>query len=103
MARVLALCSARSTDECDKVRAVELYSEVVKSEQAAPGDWGALATLMMQLNRYDEAKAMIRDSIGRFPDQSQAFVEIGMRLVQECGDRDFRDWLIAKGRGHQGE
>ena len=103
VARVLALCSARSTDECDKVRAVELYSEVVKSEQAKPGDWGALATLMTQLNRYDEAKAMIRDSIGRFPDQSQAFVEIGMRLVQECGDRDFRDWLIAKGRGHQGE
>ena len=39
---------------------------------------------------------MIRDGIGRFPNHSQAFVEIGMRLVQECGDRDFRDWLIAQ-------
>ena len=100
VARILALCLARSTDECDKVRAVELYSEVVASDSAVPGDLGELATLMTQLNRYDEAKAMIRDGIVRFPDQYQAFVEIGMRLVQECGDRDFRDWLIAKGRGN---
>ena len=103
VARALALCLARSTEECDKVRAVELYGEVAESEQAEPGDWGALATLMTELTRYDAAKAAVRDGIGRFPDQSQAFVEIGMRLVQECGDRDFRDWLIAEGRGHQGE
>ena len=103
VARALALCLARSTEECDKVRAVKFYSEVVKSEQAESGDWGALATLMTELNSYGEAKAVIRDGMDRFPDQSQAFVEIGMRLVQECGDRDFRDWLIAEGRGHQGE
>ena len=103
VARALALCLARSTEESDKVHAVELYAEVVESEQAEPGDWGALATLMTGLKSYDGAKAVIRDGIERFPDQSQAFAEIGMRLVQECGDRDFRDWLIAEGRGHQGE
>ena len=103
VARALALCLARSTEEGDKVGAIELYREVVESEQAEPGDWGALATLLSELNSYDEAKAVIRDGIERCPDQSQAFVEIGMRLVQECGDRDFRDWLISEGRGHQGE
>ena len=101
--RVLALCLARSMEECDKVRAVELYRELVDSKQAEPGDWGSLATLMTELNNYDEAKAAIRDGIERFPDQSQAFVEIGMWLVQECSDRDFRDWLITEGRGYQGE
>ena len=103
VARALALCLARSTEKNDKVRAVELYGEVAESEQAEPGDWGALATLMAELHSYDEAKAAVRDGIARFPDQSPAFVEIGMRLVQECNDRDFRDWLIAEDRGHRGE
>ena len=103
IARILAQCLARSTEESDKARAVELYSEVVESEQADPGDWGALATLMTELKSFDEAKTVIRDGIRRFPDQSQAFVEIGMRLVEASGDRDFRDSLIAEGRGHQGE
>ena len=103
VARILAFCLARSTEEDDKFRAVELFSEVVESEQAEPGDWGALATLKTELSSYDEAKAVIRNGIGRFPNQSQVFVEIGMRLVQECGDREFRDWLIAQGRGHQSE
>ena len=94
--RILALCLARSTEECDKVRAVELYKEVADSEQAEAGDWGALATLLMELKRYDQAKGVLREGIGRFPDQSLAFVEIGTRLVQECGDRVFRDWLIAE-------
>ena len=103
IARILAQCLARSTEESDKARAVELYSEVVESEQADSGDWGALATLMTELKSFDEAKTVIRDGIRRFPDQSQAFVEIGMRLVEASGDRDFRDSLIAEGRGHQGE
>ena len=103
IARILAQCLARSTEESDKARAVELYSAVVESEQADPGDWGALATLMTELKSFDEAKTVIRDGIRRFPDQSQAFVEIGMRLVEASGDRDFRDSLIAEGRGHQGE
>ena len=103
VARILALCLARSTEEDDKSRAVELYGEIVESEQAEAGDWGALATLKIDLSSYNEAKAMIRNGIGRFPSRSQAFVEIGMRLVQECGDRDFRDWLIAHERGREGE
>ena len=99
VARILALCLARSTEEGDKVCAVELCREVVESEEAEPRDWGALATLLAELKRYDEAKAVICDGIAQFPNQSQAFVEIGMRVVQECGDRNFRDWLIGEGRG----
>ena len=103
VARALACCLARSTEECDKVRAVELYREVVASEPAEPSDWGALATLMTELTGYDEAMTAIRDGIERFPDQSHGFVEIGMRLIQESGNREFRDWLLSQGRGNQGE
>ena len=97
VARALALCLARSTETSDKIRAAELYAEVVDSEQGEPGDWGGLATILTELNRCDEAKGVIRDGIKRFPDRSQAFVEIGMRLVQACGDRDFRNWLLQQG------
>ena len=103
VARILALCLARSTEEQDRSRAAELYEEVVESEQAEPGDWGALATLKTELRSYDEAQAAIRNGIERFPNQSQGFVEIGMRLVEEYGDKVFRDWLLAQGRGHSGE
>ena len=99
VARILALCLARSTERTDRERASILYGEVVKTELAEPDDYGALATLMMELGCYDEAKGRIRDGIARFPDHTQAFTEVGMRLVQACGDRDFRDWLIGRGTG----
>ena len=97
VARALALCLARSTETSDKIHAAELYAEVVDSEQAEPGDWGGLATILTELDRRDEAKRVIRDGIKRFPNRSQAFVEIGMRLVQARGDRDFRNWLLQQG------
>ena len=97
VARALALCLARSTETKDKTRAAELYGEVVDSEQGEPGDWGALATILAELDRCDEGKGVIRDGIRRFPDRSRAFVEIGLRLVQVCGDRDFRNWLLQQG------
>ena len=103
IARILAVCLARSTEADDRYRAIELYSDLVQSEQVEAGDWGALATLKIELGSYDEAKAVIRDGIKRFRNQSHAFVQIGMRLVQESGDREFRNWLIAYERGDQGE
>ncbi len=103
VARILALCLARSTEESDKTRAVELYREAMESDQAEPGDCGALATLMAEVGRHEEAKTVIGDGMRRFPDQSQAFVETGMRIVQASGDRSFRDWLIRQARGDQGE
>ena len=101
VARSLALCLARSTETPDKIRAAELYAEVVDSEHGEPGDWGGLATILAELDRCDEAKGAIRDGIRRFPDRSRAFVEIGMRLVQACGNGDFRNWLLQQGLGDQ--
>lgn len=103
VARALALCLARSTEEGETLRAVELYSEVVKSEQARPEDWGALAILMTDFKKCEEAKAAIRNGVERFPDQSHGFLEIGMRLVQVCGDRSFREWLVAATGGQEDE
>jgi hypothetical protein len=103
VARVFALCLARSTDQSDRVRAVELYREVMESEETRPTDWAALAILLTDIGSYDEAKTVIRGGIGRFPEQSHAFVEIGLRLVQASGDRGFRDWLGEVARGQQSE
>lgn len=97
VARVLALCLGRSTETSDKIRAAVLYTEIVDSELGEPSDLGGLATILTDLNRFDEAKGVIRDGIKRFPDRSQPFVEIGLRLVQACGDRDFRNWLLQQG------
>ena len=103
VARILALCLARSTEQADKTRAIELYQEAVASTQAEAGDYGALATLMAELGRYEEAKVTVEDGMRRFPDQSQAFVESGMRIVQVTGDRSFRDRLIRQARGDESE
>ena len=103
VSRILALCLARSTEESDKSRAVELYQQAMESDEAEPGDCGALATLMAELERCEEAKRVIRDGVRRFPKRSEAFVEAGMRIVELSGDRDFRDWLMQQARGNQGE
>ena len=103
VSRILALCLARSTEESDKSRAVELYQQAMESDEAEPGDCGALATLMAELERCEEAKRVIRDGVRKFPKRSEAFVEAGMRIVELSGDRDFRDWLMQQARGNQGE
>ena len=97
--RILALCLARSSDEREKVRAVDLYSEELESEHAEPGDCAALATLTIALERYDKAKEAIEHGMQRFPDHSRALAEVGMAIVQATGDRRFRDWLTRRAQG----
>jgi len=101
--RILALCLARSSEVREKVRAAELYSEELKSEHAEPGDCSALAVLTIELERYDEAKEVIEHGMHRFPSHSRALAEVGMRVVQETGDRTFRDWLTRRAQGGEDE
>ena len=101
--RILALCLARSSEDSEKVRAAELYSQELESEHAEPGDCAALAALTIELERYDEAKEVIEHGIHRFPSHSRALAELGMRIVQETGDRRFRDWLIRRAQGGEDE
>ena len=101
--RILALCLARSTEERERVRAVELYRESLKSEYAEPSDCAALAVLTVALEKYDEAKDVIEQGIRRFPDHSRRFAEIGMGIVEATGDRELRDWLIEQSQGNEHE
>ena len=101
--RTLALCLARSSEEREKVRAAELYCEELNSEHTEPGDYAALATLTIELQRYDEAKEVIEHGIHRFPDHSRALAEVGMGIVQAAGDRKFRDWLTRRTQGGEDE
>ncbi|MXY64789.1 MAG: metallophosphoesterase [Gammaproteobacteria bacterium] len=103
VSRILALCLARSTETRDKVRAVELYQQALDSDLAEASDCGALATLMVELERCVGAKKVIKDGVRRFPNQSEAFMEAGMRVVEMSGDRKFRDWLMQHARGNQYE
>ena len=99
VARILALCLARSTERHDNTRAVELYRETIGSNEAEPGDYGALATLLVELGQYSEAKKTTIDGLLQFPGHYQAFIDIGMRIVQITGDRSFRDQLRRQEQG----
>ena len=94
--RILGLCLARSTESADRTRAAELYREVAGSAAGEAGDWGALATLLADQGRHEEARAAVREGVRRFPERWEGFREVGLRLVAESVDRDFRDWLIGR-------
>lgn len=92
--RNLATILSMSTDRDDILRACALWKEAAGSERAEPVDWAALATIRLDLEQYDEAKDAIRTGIARFPDQIDAFVEVGMKLALQSDDPDFNAWLL---------
>src|SRR5262249_26779238 len=92
--RMLALSMAKSDEASDKLRAVEIYGSLVADGAAEPRDQGNLATLLLGAERFDEAKAVILDGIGRYPEDARDyFVSIGLRIVEVTGDRPFRESL----------
>ena len=93
--RLLALCLARSTERADRGRAVDLYRELATSAQGEAGDWASLATLLTNDGDQDQAKVTVLDAIKAFPQSADGFVQIGMKIVEETGDVNFRALLSA--------
>ena len=97
--RMLALCLARSSARADRDAATDLYCHLADSAHARADDWAALAALLTDNGRHEEAKAAIRDGVRLFPHKIAGFIPIGMRIVEATGDLTFRDEL----RGQQRE
>jgi hypothetical protein len=91
--RFLALALSHSSGPHDKEKAISLYETVIAGKSAEPGDSAVLAALLSEAGRQDEAKKAVLAAIAKFPDQSAAFSEIGQKLVEATGDRDFREKL----------
>src|SRR5260370_1269436 len=63
---------------------------VITKEASEPDDTALLATLLSGAGRYDEAKRAVLSGIERFPSKAAAFSEIGLKVVESTGDREFR-------------
>jgi hypothetical protein len=73
-----------------------LLGNLCDSPEANADDFASLINLLVDLNQLPEAKERIRVAIGKFPEKAIGFAEIGMTIVQQTGDRDFRDELLQR-------
>ena len=93
--RYLALGLANSAEQAERVKAVGYYRCLSQSEHCVFTDIGNLASLLIQEDLIDEARDAVVDGIKRFPEKSLYYVEIGHRIVEATGDREFRLHLEA--------
>jgi tetratricopeptide (TPR) repeat protein len=94
--RVLALALARSAKVSDKNEAIREYETLIRDNLANVQDRGILATLLLDLDRPDEAKAAVLQAIVASPREALVYLgDIGQRIVGQTGDREFRKKLEA--------
>ena len=92
--RMLALALANSSEAADKDAATALYRSLVESPSPDPTDFGNLATLLMEADSPAEAKVALLQGVATCPSERlDSLAEIGYRIVETTGDRDFRDQL----------
>jgi hypothetical protein len=92
---MLALSLGRSRQVADKATAISLYESLIRTASPEAMDEGNLAILLTEAGRFDEAKSAVLDGIERFPAKTAYFSEIGLKVVSETGDKDFRKQLNA--------
>lgn len=91
--RFLALGLSHSDERAGKEQAIVLYASIAGDQGTEAGDAGIYATLLGEVGRYDEAKKAVLAAMEKYPDHGAAFSEIGQRIVEATGDRDFRDQI----------
>lgn len=103
--RMLALSLAHSNEISEKKVAVELYRSLAEDGSARLSDIGNLATLLIEAGHMDEAKAAVLDGIRKFPPNQRDYLfQIGQRIVEATGDRNFRKQMeTAKGEIGKGD
>lgn len=88
--RCLALCLSRASEAHRRLRAIALYRDLTTRERVEAEDWAGLATLLTDNGDYEAAKTAVRTGIRSFPRRAPGFTEVGMRIVEETGDKAFR-------------
>lgn len=101
--RMLAFGLANSTEEKDRDNASREYETLIHDGHADPSDYRNFATLLLNLNRTTEAQAVILSAVATIPlDGLRLLCDIGKIIVEQTGDRGFREKLetaIAKRGG----
>lgn len=93
--RMLALCCALSSETSERGRAKSLFRQLVELPQCQATDFASLATLLKDDGDSELAKTTILEGIGKFPGNMEGFIEVGMTIVKDTGDIDFRNQLTA--------
>ena len=91
--RTLALALANSEEARDKDGAIMLYQFLIDDGAGDVRDLGNLATLLIASGRMDEAKTIVLAGIRKFPERADYISEIGHRIVEATGDREFRQHI----------
>jgi predicted phosphodiesterase len=102
--RMLALALANSPEAADKEAAIALYRSLAESAASDPTDTGNLATLLTESGAHDDAgETLLRGIAICPPGRLDYLAEIGYRIVEATGNRQFRDQLRAAiaGRGQR--
>ncbi|HRY18752.1 MAG TPA: metallophosphoesterase [Candidatus Competibacteraceae bacterium] len=94
--RMLAFALAHSTEDSDRNEAIRAYEALIHDGLADAQDRGNLATLLLDIGRSDEAKAVVLEAIAASSREAlELFNGVGQRIVGQTGDRDFRTQLRA--------
>jgi predicted phosphodiesterase len=94
--RGLALVQAHSSIKEEQQKAASFMEDLCDSQECEAEDFATLLQLLLTSGRLAEAKERIRTAITKFPERAAVFVGIGMSLVQQTGDRAFRDELLRR-------
>jgi hypothetical protein len=94
--RMLALSLANSSEASDKAAALALYRSLSGEKNSEAIDTGNLATLLTEAGEFHDAKFAVLAGIEKFAGKEEYFSQIGLRLVEATGDRDFRKTMEAK-------
>lgn len=100
--RMLALSLANSDETSDKETAIELYQTLVVDESTKFTDVGNLAILLIHVENFNKVRVLLLEGIKKFPVKADYFFEIGQKLIEATGDKDFRKQMetgIKLGRG----
>lgn len=100
--RMLALSLAHSEEPADKATAIDLYRSMTKGDSLEASDAGNIATLLIEAESFEEAKAIVLNGIETFAAKAtEYFFQIGLKIVETSGDRKFRKQLeeAAQARG----
>ena len=93
---MLALALANRTDATGKADAIALYRPLTKSAAPDPTDAGNLATLLLEAGAPEEAGAtLLQGGAACPPERLDYLAEIGHRIVEATGNREFREQLRA--------
>lgn len=93
--RLLALSLANSDEAIDKEKAIKLYRSLAGAESAESHDAGNLATLLFEAGSLVEARTVVLEGIRKFQAKADYFAEIGQKIVEATGDKDFRKQMEA--------